>query len=438
MEFNSGGIGEDPLTYQNVKNLSLKENSIRNLKKIGKENSESAAISVARIGASVEKKIAARSYPYARKTKTRIKNLSPKRNGIHNLDLNRIGKENSESAAISVARINANAEKKLLQGSRNPAMRLNNKIEEISDKRDQLERELEGSSNAAIELINKVEKLKKKSDKVKELNEKVFSIEAERNTLKDQITKIQNELARKESEIGRFNDQVSKSNQQIEQLKQQFKEKEEPKSVRNLEQLQNISGRNKIETTVPENSAESELNSTRLTEFEGNNTHVQASATPAETVTSTNVKNIVKVPVMLETPSDKSGSQKLVSVQQEMSSVANESSGQVNSSQTNGMQPNNSSNGSILVTQSVQKNKWPTTATWKLAIAGVLAGIAASVAYFTFSASLLVTGVISGVGACCLVAAAIVCYCNKLSSSLEKISIDKVAVNGYTAAASCE
>ncbi|WP_341818058.1 hypothetical protein [Wolbachia endosymbiont (group A) of Andrena fulva] len=52
------------------------------------------------------------------------------------------------------------------------------------DKRDQLERELEGSSNAAIELINKVEKLKKKSDKVKELNEKVFSIEAERNTLK--------------------------------------------------------------------------------------------------------------------------------------------------------------------------------------------------------------------------------------------------------------
>ncbi|GKS79710.1 hypothetical protein wHmb_05960 [Wolbachia pipientis] len=499
---------------------------------------------------------------------------------------------------------------------------------EISDERDQLERELEGSSNAAIELNNKVKELEEKNDQVNELNEKVFSIETERNTLKDQITKIQNELARKESEIGRLNDQLSKSYQHIEQLKQdknkkeeelldqqnkvkelndkvnsitnernclngqietqlleknkefdefkkerdtltnqvqekknelsakeeafskvqtnaqdltyevnqkdqqleqvvrekqrleakfrglnekysevknkdrgyienltcklrqaksefidnenklsdqieklkeekeilleqlrakstgsasfrkqqskidslkqQIKQKEEPKSVRNLEQLQNISGQNKTETTVPENSAESELNSTRLTEFEGNNIHVQASAAPAATVTSMNVKNIEKVPVMLETPSDKSGSQKLVSVQQEMSSVANESSGQVNGSQTNGMQPNNSSNGSIIVTQSVQKNKWPTTATWKLAIAGVLAGIAASVAYFTFSASLLVTGVIAGVGACCLVAAAIVYYCNKPSSSLEKSSIDKVAVNGYTAAASCE
>ncbi|WP_341814418.1 hypothetical protein [Wolbachia endosymbiont (group A) of Dendrolimus pini] len=1023
MQFNSGGIGKDSLTYQNVKNLSLKENSIRNPKKTGKENSESAAISVARVGASVEEKTAARSCPYARKTKTRIENLPPKRNSIRNLDLNRIGKENSESAAISVARIDANAEKKTtarnhlcrkragtqveedlvfpkkvktllfrvegsnsiignqnelkvrqveaeldkasnlleekqssfdsqavqpeesktkieeaqkeisderdqlerelegssnaaielnnkvketlderdqlerelegssnaaielnnkvketlderdqlereLEGSSNAAIELNNKVKETLDERDQLERELEGSSNAAIELNNKVKELEEKNDQVNELNEKVFSIETERNTLKDQITKIQNELARKESEIGRLNDQLSKSYQHIEQLKQdknkkeeelldqqnkvkelndkvnsitnernclngqietqlleknieayveeqlarkeseigrlndqlsksyqhieqlkqdknkkeeelldqqnkvkelndkvnsitnernclngqietqlleknieayveeqlarkeseigrlndqlsksyqhieqlkqdknkkeeelldqqnkvkelndkvnsitnernclngqietqlleknieayveeqlarkeseigrlndqlsksyqhieqlkqdknkkeeelldqqnkvkelndkvnsitnernclngqietqlleknkefdefkkerdtltnqvqekknelsakeeafskvqtnaqdltyevnqkdqqleqvvrekqrleakfrglnekysevknkdrgyienltcklrqaksefidnenklsdqieklkeekeilleqlrakstgsasfrkqqskidslkqQIKQKEEPKSVRNLEQLQNISGQNKIETTVPENSAESELNSTRLTEFEGNNIHVQASAAPAATVTSMNVKNIEKVPVMLETPSDKSGSQKLVSVQQEMSSVANESSGQVNGSQTNGMQPNNSSNGSIIVTQSVQKNKWPTTATWKLAIAGVLAGIAASVAYFTFSASLLVTGVIAGVGACCLVAAAIVYYCNKPSSSLEKSSIDKVAVNGYTAAASCE
>ncbi|QUI60664.1 hypothetical protein JKF54_01650 [Wolbachia endosymbiont of Spodoptera picta] len=699
MQFNSGGIGQDSLTYQNVKNLSLKENSIRNPKKTGKENRESAAISVARVGASVEEKTAARSCPYARKTKTRIENLPPKRNSIRNLDLNRIGKENSESAAISVARIDANAEKKTtarnhlcrkragtqveedlvfpkkvktllfrVEGSNSIIGNQNElkvrqveaeldkasnlleekqssfdsqavqpeesktKIEEaqkeISDERDQLERELEGSSNAAIELNNKVKELEEKNDQVNELNEKVFSIETERNTLKDQITKIQNELARKESEIGRLNDQLSKSYQHIEQLKQdknkkeeelldqqnkvkelndkvnsitnernclngqietqlleknkefdefkkerdtltnqvqekknelsakeeafskvqtnaqdltyevnqkdqqleqvvrekqrleakfrglnekysevknkdrgyienltcklrqaksefidnenklsdqieklkeekeilleqlrakstgsasfrkqqskidslkqQIKQKEEPKSVRNLEQLQNISGQNKIETTVPENSAESELNSTRLTEFEGNNIHVQASAAPAATVTSMNVKNIEKVPVMLETPSDKSGSQKLVSVQQEMSSVANESSGQVNGSQTNGMQPNNSSNGSIIVTQSVQKNKWPTTATWKLAIAGVLAGIAASVAYFTFSASLLVTGVIAGVGACCLVAAAIVYYCNKPSSSLEKSSIDKVAVNGYTAAASCE
>ncbi|WP_338482758.1 hypothetical protein [Wolbachia endosymbiont (group A) of Ophion costatus] len=1019
MQFNSGGIGKDSLTYQNVKNLSLKENSIRNPKKTGKENSESAAISVARVGASVEEKTAARSCPYARKTKTRIENLPPKRNSIRNLDLNRIGKENSESAAISVARIDANAEKKTtarnhlckkragtqveedlvfpkkvktllfrVEGSNSIIGNQNElkvrqveaeldkasnlleekqssfdsqavqpeesktKIEEaqkeISDERDQLERELEGSSNAAIELNNKVKELNDKvnsitnernclngqietqlleknkeayveeqlarkeseigrlndqlsksyqhieqlkqdknkkeeelldqqnkvkelndkvnsitnernclngqietqlleknkeayveeqlarkeseigrlndqlsksyqhieqlkqdknkkeeelldqqnkvkelndkvnsitnernclngqietqlleknkeayveeqlarkeseigrlndqlsksyqhieqlkqdknkkeeelldqQNKVKELNDKVNSITNERNCLNgqietqlleknkeayveeqlarkeseigrlnDQLSKsyqhieqlkqdknkkeeelldqqnkvkelndkvnsitnernclngqietqlleknkeayVEEQLARKESEIGRLNDQLSKSYQHIEQLKQdknkkeeelldqqnkvkelndkvnsitnernclngqietqlleknkefdefkkerdtltnqvqekknelsakeeafskvqtnaqdltyevnqkdqqleqvvrekqrleakfrglnekysevknkdrgyienltcklrqaksefidnenklsdqieklkeekeilleqlrakstgsasfrkqqskidslkqQIKQKEEPKSVRNLEQLQNISGQNKIETTVPENSAESELNSTRLTEFEGNNIHVQASAAPAATVTSMNVKNIEKVPVMLETPSDKSGSQKLVSVQQEMSSVANESSGQVNGSQTNGMQPNNSSNGSIIVTQSVQKNKWPTTATWKLAIAGVLAGIAASVAYFTFSASLLVTGVIAGVGACCLVAAAIVYYCNKPSSSLEKSSIDKVAVNGYTAAASCE
>ncbi|MFP3015766.1 MAG: hypothetical protein ACEY3B_05715 [Wolbachia sp.] len=115
VQFNSGGIGEDSLTYQNVKNLLLKENSIHNLKKTGKENSESAATSVARIGASVEEKTAARGCPYARKTKTRIENLLPKRNGMRNLNLNRIGKKNSESAAISVARIDANAEKKLLQ-----------------------------------------------------------------------------------------------------------------------------------------------------------------------------------------------------------------------------------------------------------------------------------------------------------------------------------
>ncbi|GKS79709.1 hypothetical protein wHmb_05950 [Wolbachia pipientis] len=58
MQFNSEGIGKDSLTYQNVKNLSLKENSIRNLdlNRIGKENSESAAISVARIDANAEKK----------------------------------------------------------------------------------------------------------------------------------------------------------------------------------------------------------------------------------------------------------------------------------------------------------------------------------------------------------------------------------------------
>ncbi|XCA33083.1 MAG: hypothetical protein ABS808_04805 [Wolbachia endosymbiont of Polyergus mexicanus] len=57
MQFNSGSIGEDSLTYQNIKNLSLKENSIRNLKKTSKENSESAEISVARVGANAEKKL---------------------------------------------------------------------------------------------------------------------------------------------------------------------------------------------------------------------------------------------------------------------------------------------------------------------------------------------------------------------------------------------
>ncbi len=134
------------------------------------------------------------------------------------------------------------------------------------------------------------------------------------NKLSDQIEKLKEEkeilleqLRAKSTGSASFRKQQSK----IDSLKQQLKEKEEPKSVRNLEQLQNISGQNKIETTVPENSAESELNSTRLTEFEGNNIHVQASAAPAATTSSMNVKNIEKVPVMLETPSDKSGSQKL-------------------------------------------------------------------------------------------------------------------------------
>ncbi|WP_250295888.1 TomO hydrophobic C-terminal domain-containing protein [Wolbachia endosymbiont of Oedothorax gibbosus] len=77
--------------------------------------------------------------------------------------------------------------------------------------------------------------------------------------------------------------------------------------------------------------------------------------------------------------------------------------------------------------QSTKSSKLPTVATWTLAVAGILAGVAASVACFAFGASLLVVGITAGVGACCLVAAAIIYCCNQPSNSLEKSSAEAVA-----------
>ncbi|NEV49616.1 hypothetical protein EUZ93_03915 [Wolbachia pipientis] len=83
-----------------------------------------------------------------------------------------------------------------------------------------------------------------------------------------------------------------------------------------------------------------------------------------------------------------------------------------------------SNNGSITVTQSIQKS---TVATWTFAVAGILAGAAAPAAYFAFSVSLLTTGIIAGVGVCCLVAAVIIYCCNRPSNSLECNNVGPVA-----------
>ena len=106
------------------------------------------------------------------------------------------------------------------------------------------------------------------------------------------------------------------------------------------------------------------------------------------------------------------------------SSVANKISEQEDDTQTNGKLPNNPGNGSITAAQNTQKSKWPTVATWTFAVAGILAGAAAPAAYFAFSVSLLTTGIIAGIGACCLVAAAIIYYCTP-KSQVENNEVEK-------------
>ncbi|OAL97410.1 MAG: hypothetical protein TV42_02190 [Wolbachia endosymbiont of Dactylopius coccus] len=71
-----------------------------------------------------------------------------------------------------------------------------------------------------------------------------------------------------------------------------------------------------------------------------------------------------------------------------------------------------------------QNAKLPVIATWTSAITGVLTGAAAPVAYFAFSASLLVAGIIAGVGACCLVAAVVI-YCCTPKSQVENNEVEK-------------
>lgn len=97
---------------------------------------------------------------------------------------------------------------------------------------------------------------------------------------------------------------------------------------------------------------------------------------------------------------------------------------QKSDTKTNGKLPNNPGNGSITATQNTQKT---TVAIWTFAVAGILAGAAASAAYFAFSISLLTTGIIAGVGVCCLVAALIIYCCNRPSNSLEGSNVEPVA-----------
>lgn len=106
-------------------------------------------------------------------------------------------------------------------------------------------------------------------------------------------------------------------------------------------------------------------------------------------------------------------------------SVANNKFEQVNDTKTNGKLPNNPGNGSITATQNTQKSKWPTVATWTFAVAGILAGAAAPAAYFAFSVSLLTTGIIAGVAACCLIVA-IVTYCYRPKTLIENDKVEKV------------
>ncbi|WP_264684979.1 MULTISPECIES: TomO hydrophobic C-terminal domain-containing protein [unclassified Wolbachia] len=94
--------------------------------------------------------------------------------------------------------------------------------------------------------------------------------------------------------------------------------------------------------------------------------------------------------------------------------------------QTNGIQNNNQQPGNLNndASRSKEKNKRPTVCAFTLAIAGIISGIAIAV-YL----EMLAVGV--AVGACCLVVAAIIHYCNKPLKSLEN-SNDEAVVNQIT------
>ncbi|BEP30692.1 MAG: hypothetical protein WBIAU1_01700 [Wolbachia endosymbiont of Drosophila biauraria] len=77
----------------------------------------------------------------------------------------------------------------------------------------------------------------------------------------------------------------------------------------------------------------------------------------------------------------------------------------------------NNQSTSITTTQNTQKSKRPTIATWTLVVAGVVSGVAIAV-YL----KMLAAGI--AVGACCLVAAAII-YCCTPKSQVENSKVDK-------------
>ncbi|WP_265017175.1 ankyrin repeat domain-containing protein [Wolbachia endosymbiont (group B) of Endotricha flammealis] len=79
---------------------------------------------------------------------------------------------------------------------------------------------------------------------------------------------------------------------------------------------------------------------------------------------------------------------------------------------------------STATTQNMQRSKIAVTL-------AMIAIPAALIAHFVFQASLLVTGVIAG---CCLVAAAIIYYCNSPSSSLENSNVKVVTNEGHAIA----
>lgn len=94
-----------------------------------------------------------------------------------------------------------------------------------------------------------------------------------------------------------------------------------------------------------------------------------------------------------------------------------------NDTKTNKRQLNNSCNRSTTITQSTQGSKVPI-------IAITLATItipAPLIAHFVFQASSLTIGILSGIGAFCLIFAAIIYCCSGPSNSLEKSSAETVA-----------
>ncbi|AGJ98516.1 hypothetical protein wNo_00560 [Wolbachia endosymbiont of Drosophila simulans wNo] len=103
-----------------------------------------------------------------------------------------------------------------------------------------------------------------------------------------------------------------------------------------------------------------------------------------------------------------------------------------NDTKTNKRRLNKSCNRSTTITQSTQGSKVPIIAITFIAITLATITIpAALIAHFVFQASLLTIGIISGIGACCLIFAAIIYYCNKPSKSLENSNAEDV-VNQIT------
>ncbi|MDX5495497.1 MAG: hypothetical protein O7198_02340 [Wolbachia endosymbiont of Nomada marshamella] len=142
--------------------------------------------------------------------------------------------------------------------------------------------------------------------------------------------------------------------------------------------------------------------------------------TPVPTPNLTPTPNPIPIPTPAPTPQPTPALKPTL-----IPSVANNKFEQVNDTKTNGKLPNNPGNGSITATQNTQKSKWPTVATWTFAVAGILAGAAAPAAYFAFSVSLLTTGIIAGVAACCLIVA-IVTYCYRPKTLIENDKVEKV------------
>ncbi len=118
--------------------------------------------------------------------------------------------------------------------------------------------------------------------------------------------------------------------------------------------------------------------------IEISNKHGREDFTPL-TPTPVPTPNLTPTPNPIPTPTPEPTPQPTPALKPTLiPSVANNKSEQVNDTQTNGKLPNNPGNGSITATQNTQKSNWPTVATWTFAVAGILAGAAATGCIFCF------------------------------------------------------